>query len=262
MNEPADSTDILADFFRLSRQKNRFVLMLDYDGTLSPFTPDRDNAKPYPEIMNLVNDINKKENHRVVIISGRSISLLKKLIGSEYKLELWGSHGYERINRNGKSSIAEIDENSRKNLEEIKHLLENKEEFKGLTETKPVGVVLHWRGQGREIQKKIGTFIEKKIRKLTENTELLIHNIDNGIEIKHGRLNKGDAVKSIISEENVEDTSFVYLGDDLTDEDAFEAVNVVGLSVLVRNEFRPTIAQTWIKPPEELFHFLRKWSLQ
>ena len=51
-----------------------------------------------------------------------------------------------------------------------------------------------------------------------------------------------------------------YLGDDLTDEDAFRALKGRGLSVLVRNELRETLADIWLKPPGELIDFLLKWN--
>jgi len=57
-------------------------------------------------------------------------------------------------------------------------------------------------------------------------------------------------------------TPVTYLGDDLTDESAFCAVNCVRnphLSVLVRRARRPTAAEVWLHPPEELRWFLRRW---
>lgn len=50
-----------------------------------------------------------------------------------------------------------------------------------------------------------------------------------------------------------------YLGDDVTDEDAFHAVKPRGLAVLVRAELRETAADLWIRPPRELVAFLRSW---
>jgi len=49
------------------------------------------------------------------------------------------------------------------------------------------------------------------------------------------------------------------LGDDRTDEDAFKSIKGRGLGVLVREAFRPTYADVWIKPPEELLAFLARW---
>jgi trehalose-6-phosphatase len=54
-------------------------------------------------------------------------------------------------------------------------------------------------------------------------------------------------------------TPVAYLGDDLTDEDAFLALGNAGLTVLVRPELRPTAAELWIKPPQELTLFFETW---
>jgi trehalose-6-phosphatase len=50
-----------------------------------------------------------------------------------------------------------------------------------------------------------------------------------------------------------------YLGDDLTDEDAFRALKPRGLAVLVRAVLRDTSADVWIRPPRGLLHFLERW---
>ena len=50
-----------------------------------------------------------------------------------------------------------------------------------------------------------------------------------------------------------------YLGDDSTDEHAFEAMNGHGLSVLVRPRYRPTAAQLWLRPPDEVLDLLEQW---
>ncbi len=59
--------------------------------------------------------------------------------------------------------------------------------------------------------------------------------------------------------EQPEGTVVAYLGDDATDEDAFEAVGKHGLSVLVREERRTSAAEVWLRPPEELLEFLDRW---
>jgi trehalose 6-phosphate phosphatase len=49
------------------------------------------------------------------------------------------------------------------------------------------------------------------------------------------------------------------LGDDLTDEDAFQVLEGRGLSILVRAAYRETIARAWLRPPQELIAFLEQW---
>jgi trehalose-6-phosphatase len=50
-----------------------------------------------------------------------------------------------------------------------------------------------------------------------------------------------------------------YLGDDRTDEDAFHALRGRGLTVLVRDQPRPTLAEVQLRPPQELIQFFRDW---
>jgi trehalose-phosphatase len=82
---------------------------------------------------------------------------------------------------------------------------------------------------------------------------------DGGVELRLAGSDKGIAVRAMLGELG-EDAAVAYLGDDLTDEDAFAALGDRGLSVLVRATPHPTRAQAWIRPPEELFEFLASWS--
>ena len=50
-----------------------------------------------------------------------------------------------------------------------------------------------------------------------------------------------------------------YLGDDTTDEAAFQAMQDRGISVLVRPKWRQTAARFWLKPPAELLEFFDLW---
>jgi len=47
----------------------------------------------------------------------------------------------------------------------------------------------------------------------------------------------------------------------MTDEDAFRAVKPRGIAVLVRPQFRPTTADVWLRPPDELVEFMRHWRV-
>jgi trehalose 6-phosphate phosphatase len=53
-----------------------------------------------------------------------------------------------------------------------------------------------------------------------------------------------------------EGAMIAYLGDDLTDEDAFRAVKGYRLGVLVRAELQPTLVDLWLRPPGELLALL------
>jgi trehalose-phosphatase len=65
-------------------------------------------------------------------------------------------------------------------------------------------------------------------------------------------------VAQILSQEP-DDTPVAYLGDDLTDEDAFVAIGNRGYSILVLSEVRESSARFWLRPPDELLEFLDAW---
>jgi trehalose-phosphatase len=81
---------------------------------------------------------------------------------------------------------------------------------------------------------------------------------DGGLELRVREPNKGTVVRAIRKELPI-DCPVSYLGDDLTDEDAFRALKGEGLSLLVRPEYRSTTADAWLRPPEELATFLNDW---
>jgi trehalose-phosphatase len=83
---------------------------------------------------------------------------------------------------------------------------------------------------------------------------------ETGLELRVGR-DKGGAVEAIMEEAGTLGP-VAYLGDDLTDEAAFRAVQRIGsrgLSGMVRQVWRETAAEVWLRPPAELREFLRMW---
>ena len=127
-------------------------------------------------------------------------------------------------------------------------------------ELKPGGVAVHWRGLDPADAGKISNQVNERWRALVEDHDLKLLQFDGGVEIRVSTTDKGYAVKSILKESSP-DAAVVYLGDDLTDEDAFHALKDRGLRILVRPQHRPTAADLWLKPPEELGEFLQQWLL-
>jgi trehalose 6-phosphate phosphatase len=81
---------------------------------------------------------------------------------------------------------------------------------------------------------------------------------DGGVELRPTDRTKGTVVRQILSQEPAAIPA-AYLGDDLTDEDAFTALGNRGYSVLVRSEIRASAAEFWLRPPAELLEFLGNW---
>jgi len=246
-------------FDNLSKAQKR-ILLLDYDGTLAPFHVERNKAFPYPGVKELLDEIYQTQTTQLIIISGRAIKDLIPLLNLNPLPEIFGSHGWEHLTEKGKYTLELSDDHIKKTLAQAKQHIENLG-FTGLLEQKPVSLAVHWRGKDIEAIK----FIQSQVRRVWESLEsienLEIHNFDGGLELRATGRNKGSAVESIISSLDLREMPVIaYLGDDNTDEDAFKFLKEKGLSVLVRESLRPTDADLWIKPPEELLEFLKKWK--
>lgn len=245
-------------FFHLLSQARNRILFLDYDGTLAPFTPRRDEALPYPGVKNILQELVEAEHTRLILISGRWSKDLVQLLGLERLPEIWGSHGWERLLPDGKYEIGEFDETALQGLAEADAWVEHA----GLTERaehKPASLAIHWRGSPAQDAELIRKRIQEDLFPLVEKKGLELYEFDGGLEFRIPGRNKGIAVSTILDEAG-ENAAAAYLGDDFTDEDAFSAIEGRGLSALVRKEFRPTAADIWLEPPEELLDFLTRWK--
>ena len=61
----------IEEFLESVARAQRSVLLLDYDGTLAPFSVDRQRAVPYPGLRDLLQQIIDVGRTRLVIITGR-----------------------------------------------------------------------------------------------------------------------------------------------------------------------------------------------
>ena len=97
-------------FFQHLETAPASALLLDYDGTLAPFHVNRLQAFPYPGVVALLEKIVGAQKTKVVIISGRPIVELRTLLSPVDFVEMWGSHGIERLSSDGSYGCAEINQ--------------------------------------------------------------------------------------------------------------------------------------------------------
>lgn len=253
-----DGKTAIESFIRQLKSAASAILLLDYDGTLAPFHIDRSNAYPYRGIIPILDRITRSGKTRVIVISGRPARELLNLLDPLEKIEIWGAHGLEHLLPDGTYQSTPV------NME-VLTVLEQAEEWMrtagllDIAETKPGGIAIHWRGLPDPEIERLKARIGEGWNKLATNPNLRLLNFDGGIELRIARPNKGDAISAILDGADP-DTPVAFLGDDFTDEDAFRAIGGRGLSILVHPVYRKTIADGWIRPPQELIQFLERWS--
>lgn len=245
---------ITAFLAQLSNARSR-ALLLDYDGTLAPFTSNPAQAHPYPEISETLRSIQHGCDTRLAIVTGRRAADIPRLLNVT-GIEVWGCHGIERMRADGSNEIARIDPCLLAAIETASKFIAS-EGLSHLAERKTASIAIHWRGR-EDISEHVVRRMRRIWSMIPDRTDLRLAPFDGGIEIRVAVRDKGDAVRSIFSEMEP-GVAMAYLGDDSTDEDAFGALTRRGLNILVRDAYRPTLADAWIKPPEGLLIFLRAW---
>jgi len=204
----------LADRLREGARAPVLLVASDYDGTLSPIVEDPDAAKPVRESIVALRALAAMPQTHVAVISGRALSDLARLTGEPEEVHLVGSHGSEfdpdfaaRLSR---ATVA-LRERVASELEEIAR---RDEGFQ--IERKPASIAFHYRNVDRPEA-------ERALRDIAAGPASF-----EGVFTKHGKevvelgvvsTNKGQALDAIRGRVGASMT--VFLGDDITDEDAF-----------------------------------------
>ncbi|RJO74276.1 MAG: trehalose-phosphatase [Myxococcales bacterium] len=244
-------------FFARVKAAPRRLLMLDYDGTLAPFCVERDLARPHPGVEGLLRGILAQGETRLAIVSGRPLADVERLLPIGPPLELWGSHGWERRTAGGEKVAPPLPPGAPERLNRAK-LLAEKEMSENL-EAKPAGLALHWRGKPAVEVERMRNWGYAHWRPLTSPSLLELLEFDGGIELRVPSRTKGTAVEELLAE-SAPETLAVFLGDDRTDEDAFQVLRNKGYGILVNAQQRDTFASYWINTTDRLLEFLKRWD--
>lgn len=251
----------LEEFFcALERAAAPPVLLLDYDGTLADFRVDRFKARPWAGVPQLLARIQRQGRTRIAVITGRPPHEIAPMLGLDQPIEVWGLHGADRLHPDGRRVMEDAPPAARAELDALREHL-RRDALGGLFEDKANAAVMHWRGHAPARARQIEERTRRLFEPLAQLEGLALLEFEAGLELRAGR-DKGGAVREILREASP-GAAVSYLGDDLTDEGAFVAVNqAVGphLSVLMRRRWRKTAADVWLRPPADLRDFLARWK--
>ncbi|MEO7410190.1 MAG: trehalose-phosphatase [Sphingomicrobium sp.] len=215
------------------RLLHRSSLFLDFDGTLVDFVIDPDAAPVDQRLRILLGNLAERLDGRLAIHSGRSLDELTTRLGLG-EIAMAGSHGLERRSAGGTVTRAPIPP-------ELATATEAARAFAAthglLLETKAAGVALHYR-DARHAEAAVDRFA----RALAADTGLDLQSGKCVRELKVPGADKGDAVRAFMAEPPFHLGRPVVMGDDLTDEHAFEAAIALGGSAILVGDARQTAA--------------------
>jgi trehalose 6-phosphate phosphatase len=239
------------------------AVFLDYDGTLTPIVEDHARAWLPDNMRAAVKELGKR--CPVVIVSGRDLTMLRGLIELD-SVGYAGSHGFEIVPPEGAGEKMERGDEFLPELDQVEQELRKQlaaAAIKGYgIERKRFSIALHYRQVAEDDIEKLQPILD---RVLAGHPRLCRGHGKKVFEIKPDiDWNKGYAVLWLLERLGLDEREVLplYIGDDLTDEDAFQALAGRGICVVVRDHgTRQTAADYTVTDTEDVRRFLEMLAL-
>lgn len=243
---------------RILRAKH-ILLCADFDGTITPVRPRPADAELSQQLRTLLRSLSKKDAFFVGIISGRSLAELRRKVGIK-ELIFAGNHGLEIVYNNKKF----VYPTAKRFIPLISAIARNLNRRLGpfpgaILEEKRLSLSLHYRLiKNRNLARLRAVFLQTVRPYLAARKLRLTH----GKKVWDLRpaldWDKGRAVIWLVRKLKAKNMLTLYIGDDLTDEDGFRAVNKIGgISILVGKK-RHSAARYYLKGTKDTEEFLNR----
>ena len=223
------------------------ALFLDFDGTLVEIAPTPDGISVPVTLADRLHRLSDRLDGRVALVSGRAIADIEGFLGS-LRLPRAGSHGIDRRLADG--SVLGTAPDAFPAI--VKGKLDAFVSDSGFVlETKPHGSALHFRSDP--------TLEEEGLEFATQLAA------EHGLQVKRGKCvielvrpgaDKGGAVHAFMQHEGFAGSRPYFIGDDVTDEDGFAAVQEYGGAGILVGDREPTRAQYRLAGPSALHDWL------
>lgn len=243
--------------------RDEFIFIcLDYDGTLTPIADTPDKAVLSNETRSALMTLIHNSSCRLSIISGRSLKDIKMRVGLKNIIYV-GNHGLEIEGPN----IRFEGMISQRLQAVIRHIYEELQDkllgIKGvIVEDKTITLSVHYR-----LAKPDDALTAKKVvREITQphlgTNKIKVNAGKKVLEIKPAiEWDKGKVVLWLLARQQfkLEDRKIlpIYVGDDVTDEDAFKILRNKGLTIFV-GEPGTSQAEYYLKDTKEVVEFIQR----
>ena len=233
----------------------RAVVFLDYDGTLTPIVARPELAVLAPDAREALRRLARVAT--VAVVSGRALADVRALVGLD-DIVYAGNHGFEIRGPGGTALSYEV---GREFLDDVARVRDVLAQRVGLipgawVEDKAHSLSVHYRQTPPEHVADVEAAVDGA---LADAPRLRKHHGKKVFEIRP-RIDwdKGRAVLWLLEALGLEGAGVLpfYLGDDVTDEDAFRALAGPGVGMLVAKAPRASAAGYRLRDPDEVREFL------
>ena len=201
---------------------DRVALFLDFDGTLVHIVDRPDLTHVPASLLATLGEAHQSLDGALALITGRSIADLDRLM-DPLRLPAAGVHGLEYRDDTGVTRASTTTLFPDWAREELVKLAARADGL--LTEDKGHGMAIHYR-LAPEREPEIREAVDRIAARL--GPDFLLQNGNMVIELRPACASKGTAVTRFMAEPPFAGRRPVFVGDDVTDEDAFGIVNELG----------------------------------
>ncbi|KRE28567.1 hypothetical protein ASG80_20975 [Agromyces sp. Soil535] len=231
----------------------RLLVAIDFDGTLAPLVDRPEDARATDRSRAAIERLAAADDTRVAIVSGRALESLGEVASPPEGTLLSGSHGVE-LQLDPAGVTIDLRDSEVAKLERLSSIVE--EIAAGADgawiERKPAGLALHT----RRLSATAGTALQHVARDKVE-AELLGVTVRTGKAVLEFAVRSSDKGESLTRlRQHVGATAAIYIGDDVTDEDAFAALD--GDDVGVKVGQGKSIATHRVRSPEDVAELLER----
>jgi trehalose 6-phosphate synthase/phosphatase len=212
------------------QQSAKALFLLDYDGTLVPFSATPVEAMPRSRLLGLIEKLTKDSRTEVVLISGRDKDTLERWFG-RLNVGLVAEHGVWIKEKGGGWEMIETLTNEWK--KEVYPILESWVDRTpgSFIEEKEFSLVWHYRKANPELGELRARELINNLTNITANLNLQVLEGSKVVEVKNTEINKGRAALRWLSKGEWD--FILALGDDWTDEDTFNVLPSTAWSIKV-----------------------------
>jgi trehalose 6-phosphate phosphatase len=196
------------------------ALFLDFDGTLVELASSPGAIAVPGGLAPLLDRLSARLEGRLAIVSGRAVDDLRNHLGGCAAV-LSGSHGAELHYADGRRIPVSAPPGLAEARESVRRFAAGGEGL--LVEDKPAGVALHYR-----LAPERGGEVDAFLESLAGRSGLALQRGKMVAELRPEGSDKGKVVRRLMGEPPFAGARPVFVGDDLTDEDAFLAAASLG----------------------------------
>ncbi len=236
-------------------QSSKRLILLDYDGTLVNIQSTPHEVKPDKELLTIIERLANDEHNTVAIVTGRDQQYISQWFGN-MNVYIFAEHG-SFMKEPGTSDWLSLYKEDQRWKSALLPILETytKANPGCMIEQKTSGLVWHYRNIDPQDSFTVSRALIHELQNIiTPEMNISILEGKKVIEIKQKGYDKGSASQRIAQLQNFQ--FILAIGDDVTDEDMFNALPPYAYTFKVG--YGLTRARMHIESPVEVVNLLKK----